>query len=135
MSGKPHYAGADWIYDVLGKELSPFGTRVADIIGIVTRGIYHVSDEVKKIEWDNDHFIEWRTHKSMATYDFGTLTELVVLAHDRAIRIEIEPCSRTTLRVMFHPRKKGGASLSLWERHPELEHHVEVLRSFHEEEV
>ena len=126
-------AGADWIYDVLGKELSPFATEVADLIGTLVQGIYHVSDEVKKIDWSDTHWIEWRTHMSFATTDFSRLTELIVLAHDRCIRVEIEPCSRTTLRVMFTPRKRShevhGCSIR---SHPSLEDNVTRIREWQE---
>lgn len=122
------YAGADWIKKALQvDDMSPLGERVADIIGQVTRGIYHVADEVGKVDWSDDLYIEWRTHWPLATYDGSGLTELVVHAHDLCIRVEIIPMSRTTLAIVFHPRsaREGG---QMWERHPTLERHVYQVR-------
>lgn len=125
------YAGADWIHRTLGKELSPFAVEVADLIGTLVHGIYHVSAEVKKIDWSNTYWIEWRTHMTFASTDFAALTELVVLAHDRCIRVNIEPCSRTTLRILFTPRKRkrdpDDYSVSL---HPTLEENMERIREY-----
>jgi hypothetical protein len=98
---KPRYAGADWIaanYKLNGEPLplSPLGRKVAEIVGAVVRGIYHIEQYTADVDWSNERFIEIRTHNSflanISTYDCSALTELVVLCHDAAIRLEISAC-------------------------------------------
>jgi hypothetical protein len=63
---------------------------------------------------------------SWSTYDFNQLTRLVLLAHDRAIRIEIGPASPSYFRVMAHRRKRDSARM--WERHPTIEQAIDIHR-------
>lgn len=120
------YAGANWIESAQKKALSDFGVRVADLIGQLTRGVYHVADEVRKMDWGSDHYIEWRTRWPLATTDSDGLTELVVLAHDRCIRVEIEGCSQWTVKVIFTPRVWGEQDPCL--AHPAIEPHIAAIR-------
>ena len=71
----------------------------------------------------------WRilTMQEMATYDFGTLTKLVVLAHDHCVRAAVRPSKGMKLEITIHKRKREG---SMFERHPTLEDSVEQLRTF-----
>ena len=48
MKIETKYSGADWIKGSLKREMSPFGELVADILGVVFLGIYHV--DVKALE-------------------------------------------------------------------------------------
>lgn len=66
----------------------------------------------------------WRGR--LATFDFDGLTHLVVLAHDRAIRVEIEPAGPSYVKLVLHFRGKREGKFS--ERHPTLEEHVKDLR-------
>jgi hypothetical protein len=53
---------------------------------------------------------------TMATYDDEKLTTLVVLAHERAVRVEIASGGPHRLRVIVHQRAREGRI----ERHPTL---------------
>lgn len=120
------FAGANWIQDSQKKALSDFGVQVADLIGQLTSGIYHVADEVRKVDFESDYYIEWRTRWPLATTDSDGLTQLVVLAHDRCIRVEIAACSQWTVKVLFTPRVRGDQH---WSRtHPDIEPHVQAIR-------
>ncbi len=125
----PKFAGAAWVWKAQKKEMSHFGIEVANLIGQLTCGIYHVSDETRKMDWGSDHYIEWRTRWPLATTDNDGLTELVLLAHDRCIRVEIAGCSQWTVKVIFTPRKRGDASSCL--NHPDIEPHVQEIRRRH----
>lgn len=54
----------------------------------------------------------------MATYDGRMLTNLVFLAHERAVRVEISPCRGSRLRISIWKRVRSG---EYYERHPTLE--------------
>src|SRR3954468_17034735 len=122
-AGPDKYAGADWLKSC-GRELSPFGVEVADILGQVYRGIYHVNGEVlhERCKWANDNRIEVVINDSMSgglsTYDFNNLTALVILCHDRCVRLTIEAASYKYLRLLFHKREGRGGLV--YDRHPTL---------------
>jgi hypothetical protein len=122
------YAGADWL-KANGKTLSPLGERVADLIGQLTAGIYHIEKEALKADWANEWFIELRfPTNGLATFDFNQLTILVVLCHEAAIRCAINPVRSLRPRhvqLLFHQRQREG-----WfsERHPTIEEAVKMVR-------
>ena len=61
---------------------------------------------------------------SYATYDFDELTRLVFLAHDRCVRVALEPC-RKGLRICIWARQRDGR---FEERHPTLDDAVWTWR-------
>lgn len=61
----------------------------------------------------------------LATYDFDRLTKLVIMAHDKCIRVSVQPHQFKTLRIAIWKRaREGGLSL----RHPTLEQAIESFR-------
>src|SRR6266404_2787116 len=91
-------------------QLSPLGREVAEILGQVFLGIYHIEDEIGqgKVDWSHKYGIEIGTWRTLSTYDFANLTWLVVLCHDRAIRLEIGSRGYRRLKLIFHQRTRGG---------------------------
>jgi hypothetical protein len=61
---------AEWLRRQ-NKKLSPFGEQVADILGIVYRGIYHINDSVldKSVAWDSEQLITVKVKGTISTYD------------------------------------------------------------------
>lgn len=70
-------------------------------------------------------------HRQLATFDFDELTRLVVMAHDRGIRVTIMPSSPKVLKIALHKREKadGEARLNV-HNHPSLERNVEKIRAY-----
>jgi len=141
MTEERIYKGADWIETVLRLEaerrgenpddvkMSDFGRKVADLLGDLFYGIYHIDKEAlhPRVDWSNERHIEIVIHEGqMATYDFGYLTRFVVLCHDRCIRGAIQGAAPRYLRLIFHPRKREGTPS---ETHPTMEEHIEMQRS------
>jgi hypothetical protein len=62
----------------------------------------------------------------MSTYDDNLLTKLVVMSHDRMLRVEINPRHYRYLEFVFHKRTNRDGPNS--ERIPELEDHVNSIR-------
>jgi len=125
------YAGANWIKGSLNHpkitELSPLGEAVANLLGDLFYGIYHLDPKaLYRVEWSNRHHVEfslgWRC---LSTVDYDELTRLVVLAHDRAIRVQIDASTHKYLRLMFHQRERGDNSM---EQCPTLEDHIKEIR-------
>lgn len=103
------------------KPPSEVGIRVAKMLD-AWDGLHHFDGELmKKVEWSHPYFIAMKLRGDrLSTFDFGSLTRLVFLAHDHCIRVEIRPCNMQFLQLMFHPRhtREGGMA----ERHPTIEH-------------
>lgn len=88
------YQGAEWLERHLSSarqtcELSPFARVVADLVGQTWRGIYHLPSGMIQ-RWQGDR-VELFLHGELATFDSNELTELVILCHERCIRLAIRP--------------------------------------------
>lgn len=121
------YAGAEWAANCLRRELTPFESVVADILGAAWQGIYHLEDTnhgVSRGKWRGD-VVEVVFCQGLATYDFDWLTALVVLAHDSHTRLEIRPVNFHNVRLTFSQRKRSGDT---FERHPTMESAMERVR-------
>ncbi|MCK9459564.1 MAG: hypothetical protein M0R80_07990 [Proteobacteria bacterium] len=122
------YAGADWIA-AQGKTMSSFGRNVADLLGWLYKGIYHLPvNALLKTNWEDEWCIVVKLGReaALATTDWNTLTYLVFLCHKMAIRCEIVPCNMQKLALHFHRRKRDG---DMAEKHPTL---AEAVKSFEE---
>lgn len=125
MSEYCKYSGADWLASAMHLELPPFAARVADIVGQVYRGIYHLNArDLRASTWGED-CCTVRVWGDLATFDAPHLTELVVLCHDACIRLDISPRGMHHFELMFHPRKPKGA---IHERHPSIEAAIAQIR-------
>jgi hypothetical protein len=122
-SNPNHYAGAEWVqanrYVLRGRTMSPLGVRVADLLGYLFYGIYHLDGgALSKVEWDNERYMSINLRcGDMATFDNDDLTRLVFLAHQFCLRCSVEAATIGMLRLRFHPRKREGGTGT---RHPTL---------------
>lgn len=83
-------------------------------------GIHHIPKITKF-----DYRWECVVPGGMATFDFDTLTLLVLAAHDHCVRVELSGKGRDIL-IQLHPRK--GTEGSMFDRHPTIE---EALKHYH----
>lgn len=125
------YCGAErivWLMETHDKPApSEFGCLVANILGAVWRGIYHLPQgRLMAVEWHDPMRIELLVGRELATFDGGELTALVVLCHDYAVRLSVEPLNFQYLRLCFHRRVRD--SKRFWERHPSLEANAAAWR-------
>lgn len=114
------YAGSDWIKSNIQPEMSALGERVADLLGDLFCGIYHLDHRaLRRVDWGNDHHIIFSLGwQSLSTYDNDLLTQLVILCHDRTLRCSISGNAYKYLELMFHQRQRDGG---YFERHPTIE--------------
>ena len=109
--------GAAWLRASGVKEISPLGENVAEILAIIWSGLYHL-EGVEKVDWKDNYLIRVSIREPLATWDFNHLTQLVVLAHDACIRMQITPKGQKLL-LSFHQRQGRDGEMS--NRHPTLE--------------
>lgn len=129
--GEKH-SGAAWLRQARVTDISPLGEQVANLLGDLFVGIYHLNGAAA-MDWANTHHIEIRVaHKEWASVDSNLLTKLVFLAHDRCLRVSISPRGHHSLTLLFHSRQRDGG---IWERHPTLEQAVAEHRRWYPVEV
>ena len=120
------YAGADWLEKTWSyrkpRKLTAFARLVADIIGAVWKGIYHL-DYGKTLrenfEFD-ERMVQLILPRTISTYDFSDLTELVILCSAYSVRLEICPHNFNYLKLYFHRRQPPRRNDSVSERHPNI---------------
>lgn len=104
------------------KGASPFGLKVARILDDIW-ALYNLS---AKVDFSAEDAIQFRLHKSIATYDFDELTQLVVRCHDACVRLSIRG-SGSNLSLHFSPRERDTDSMVT--RHPTMEQAIERVRA------
>lgn len=62
----------------------------------------------------------------LASYDGDELTRLVLLAHERCVRVEVSQGGPNRLRIAIWGRERTGG---IAERHPTIEHAIEQFRA------
>lgn len=94
----------------------------ADVVG----GFHHVRGKFKP----HGSGIKINCYSSgWATFDFDRLTRIVMLAHDRMIRVEVVPSGPRMIGFNLWKRHEREGSMS--ERHPTLEQAIEVHRRYY----
>lgn len=123
------FAGAGWL-EAQGIEMSDLGRATADLLGDVFLGIYHIdSKPLRKAAWNQPLIVEVPIQTYLSTYDSDELTRLVVLSHDRLLRLEIKWHTRGWLLLRFSQRKDREGEL--WDRLPTLEAHAAMIRGYY----
>jgi hypothetical protein len=124
------YSGSEWVQGNIhakGQQMSQLGKDVADLLGELFYGIYHISPKsLSKVDWSNPHWVEITIgYKDFSTTDFDDLTRLVFLAHHTAIRVSLDAVARQHIRLIFHRRERVGHYSS---RHPYLDEAVKRFK-------
>ena len=135
------HSGAEWLNSKwlrrdhwrYGKEISPLGREVADILGQTWRGLYHLDGKaIERVDWSDPHCISINVRSpQLSTWDFNTLTVLVVLCHDRMIRMDVDGIGPRLTQLMFHQRKSREGDSS--QKHPTMEQAIKMIREYHGE--
>ena len=121
-------SGSEWVKkSIKPSNISPLGISVADLLGEVFDGIYHLErDALQRVDWDEDQYIAIRlSYMNLSTFDLPHLTRLVVLSHDRCLRMSISAVGHNILELIFHQRQRLGR---ISERMPTIEEHIAHIR-------
>jgi hypothetical protein len=120
--------GPEWIKATLHTELSPLGENVARLLNEWAGGIYHLWPEASRSNWKDPNYIMLTIRSEIATFDFDSMTRLVFLCHDYAIRCSAHGVGPGYTRLMFHQRQREG---HMAQRHPTIEQALAEYRRFH----
>jgi hypothetical protein len=85
-------------------EFSELGQRTAVLFERLW-GLHHLHHtSLRKVDWSNDYWIEFVYNHELATYDFDSLTILVVLAHQLMLRVSISGAAPGYVRLQVNKR-------------------------------
>jgi hypothetical protein len=105
----------DWMTDDQWECVQMF----ADVVG----GFHHITGKIKPF---GDGIKISAYPSRFATFDFDGLTRLVLLAHDRMIRVAVAPYGPRMISFQMWKRHRREGQYS--ERHPTIEQAIEVHR-------
>jgi len=107
--------------------LADLRERVERILANAYHGIHHVPYWSRRKEHRGAFpSIQVAVLDGISTYDFDTLTRLVIASHDACVRLEICWSGPRMLKLMFHPRVRENESIAC--RHPTIEEAIERIR-------
>lgn len=104
--------------------MTPDQLACFELLCEVFYGEHHVPDNI----YEFGRGIKVSTYSGqLSTFDFDYLTRLVVLAHDRCVRVEIGSSGPGRIALILHKRKGRGGDV--YSRHPTIEQAIERVRS------
>ncbi len=110
-------------------QVSPLGERAAELLEQFFSGMHNADlATLRRVDWANTYFIEYRLFGQLSSFDFDNLTRLVLLAHDHCLRVSIGSLSSKHLCLLIHARARTG---SIDQRHPTIEGALELWRRYH----
>ena len=101
------FAGAGWLSRQLDQPLTPFTTKVANVLGQVHNGLYHIDKAVfsRKMltskQWHRQAFMSVTLFGQLATFDGDALTVLVLCCRKAGISVEIHGSFRGYTKLLF----------------------------------
>lgn len=112
-------------------KVSKFMTAVIEVLSLSFGGLHHTET---RSQWRKEDYCNTRSisyiHRcgGLSTFDFNYLTKLVILAHDKGLRLEISPHEFYALELHFSNRM-GRRKGHIGNRHPTIEEAIQNVRS------
>ncbi len=98
------HSGADWMQRQDNfSDHSKFGEKVADILGQVYLGIYHISGTVQspKVDWKNHNEISVTIFGELATFDRCKLTFLILCCVEAGVSVSVSGAFKNYTKLTF----------------------------------
>lgn len=125
----------DWIEKQYPVKVSKFMKEVLSIMDETFRGLHHTDC---MSQWKGTDYCRTRsiiyeyTHGELATYDGSELTRLVILCHERGIRLAISVDQNGKRRnrslMLLFSNRMGNRSGKLYDRHPTIYQAIRNLK-------
>jgi hypothetical protein len=98
------YSGANWLKF---KSMCPLAIKVANLLGQVYEGIYHLDSSLHQLEKLKSPDLEYTIglFGSMATYDYDTLTRLLLCSQAAGLDCTIKGSRKGSIRLVFREGK------------------------------
>ena len=102
----------EWVERNCGVKCSELGKNVANILGYIGCGIYNAPINVEKVDWANERYIRVNWERGLSNYDGQALTDLVLVCHQKMVRISVSPCNFHLLKLEFWQRHQREGDVS-----------------------
>lgn len=101
--------------------------KAENVLAVTYHGLHHV--DLRKAKEEPGYF-SICVCGGVSTYDFDTLSRLVIAAHDACVRLDINGAAHGYLRLTFTDRKRGG---DVFTRHPQIDKAIQTTREQYKE--
>ena len=117
-----------WTEAHLKCDLSDFQRKAVDILcRACNLGAYNIPVNWNTVDWDyGPAGVRFKFQREMATFDFDWLANLVILAHDECVRVELRAMAPRVMSITMYQRHKRDGMMN--ERHPTIEQAIERVR-------
>jgi len=86
------------------------------------KGDHHIPGR-NPIEFGEGWYIN-HDRGGLSTWDFDSLTKIVLMAHKYCVRVEIKPCTPRILKIAIWRRQREGR---MYQSHPTIEQALEIF--------
>lgn len=103
------HSGADWMAkQKCFKNPSQLAIKVADILGQVYLGIYHISGSVtsEKVDWQNESDVSVTIYGELATFDGSELTRLIICCVKLNVSVQVAGSFSHYTKLTFRPSEQ-----------------------------
>lgn len=114
------HSGADWMQDkIVFANASKLAVKVADVLGQVYLGIYHIDDAVllKKVDWKNENEISVTVSGELATFDGCELTLLIFCCVKARVSVQLSGAFKGYTKLTF---REDGQRVDLTQQSADL---------------
>lgn len=73
------------------------------------RGVWNIPVNWDRVEFGRDNYTRFALCGGMATFDFDSLTRLVLASHERCVRVDVSPCNMQYMSVSMWTRDKRSS--------------------------
>lgn len=106
--------------------------RLSKVLEITFCGLHHLTGKIYKY-YEGTDYERWEYNHwgDLSTFDFNTLTALVIAAHDQCVRVSIQSSGPKMVKIVLFPRftRKGCNT----QRHPTIDEAISYMRRYHVE--
>lgn len=97
------YAGANWVAKTIKMPLSHLGIKVANVLGQVYQGIYHISDDVQRHEtsFQETEELTFAVPYQFASFDRADLTLLYFCCQKAGVEVTISGHCHKYTKLVF----------------------------------
>ncbi len=119
---------ADWVEGYIGNKLTVFQRRCVDLCCIAMGcGPYDFVPTWRSADWALGNGVRLVIRPDrLSTWDFPSLTDLVIAAHEWSIRVLIQPVNMQRIALIMHQREREHSQI--WGRHPSIEEAITRVR-------
>lgn len=118
-----------WLYFLTKKPFSELGKDVDWFLDTMW-GLHNLNrTSLSKIDWENDTWICFTYNHYLSTFDGNDLTRLVVIAHQRMLRVSLKGVGPGYIQLMFH--KRTTRTGNIYEKCPDILEHVNEIIKYH----